>query len=68
VVTTPLPALAGVDAVTTAPDAPAMAAALDVALAQDSPERRAARSRAASAHSWDARLQEIATAIAALDR
>ena len=66
VVATPLPALAGVDAVTTAADAPGMAAALDAALAADSPEARAERSHAARAHSWDTRLAEIATAIAAL--
>jgi glycosyltransferase involved in cell wall biosynthesis len=67
VVATPLPALAGVDAVVTAPDAQAMAAALDAALARNGPEDRAARSRAAAAHSWDARLAEIATAIATVE-
>jgi glycosyltransferase involved in cell wall biosynthesis len=67
VVATPLPALAGVDAVATAADAPAMAAALDAALAHNAPADRAARSAAAAAHSWDARLAEIAAAIAAVE-
>ncbi len=66
VLATPLPALVGVDDVLTAATATGVAELLDLALAGDSPERRAARSRAAAAHSWDMRLQEIATAIAAL--
>ncbi len=68
VVATPLPALAEVAEVTTAPDAAGIAALLDAALADGSPERRAARSQAAAAHSWDARLAEIAEAIAAAER
>jgi glycosyltransferase involved in cell wall biosynthesis len=66
VVATPLPALAKVADVLTAADAQSIAELLDEALAEDSPERRAARSRAAASHSWDRRLEEIATAIAAL--
>jgi glycosyltransferase involved in cell wall biosynthesis len=66
VIATPLPALADVADVLTAADAQGIAALLDEALAEDSPERRAARSRAAESHSWDQRLQEIATAIDAL--
>jgi glycosyltransferase involved in cell wall biosynthesis len=66
VVATPLPALADVADVATAPDADGIARLLDTALAADSPELRAARSRAAAAHSWDRRLQEIAAAIEAL--
>jgi glycosyltransferase involved in cell wall biosynthesis len=66
VVATPLPALADVPEVATAPDAGGIAQLLERALAEDTPERRAARSRAAAAHSWERRLQEIATAIDAL--
>ncbi len=66
VIATPLPALAGVEGVRCAADAQGIAALLDEALAQDDPERRAARSRAAAAHSWDRRLEEIAAAIDAL--
>jgi glycosyltransferase involved in cell wall biosynthesis len=66
VVATPLSALAGLVDVVTAPDAWGIAELLDEALAADSPERRAERSRAAASHSWDLRLEEIATAIDAL--
>jgi glycosyltransferase involved in cell wall biosynthesis len=66
VVATPLPALAGVADVASAGDAAGIAALLDEALAQDSDERRAARSRRAATHSWEARLAEIAAAVAAL--
>ncbi len=66
VIATPLPALAGVEGVQCAADPQGIARLLDEALAQDGPERRAARSRAASAHSWDRRLEEIAAAIDAL--
>jgi glycosyltransferase involved in cell wall biosynthesis len=65
-IATPLPALAEVTEVATAPDAEGIARLLDDALAQDSPERRAERSRTAAAHSWDRRLEEIAVAIEAL--
>ncbi|HEV3321037.1 MAG TPA: glycosyltransferase [Solirubrobacteraceae bacterium] len=66
VVATPLPALAGVAEVATAPDAEGIARLLEEAIAGDSPERRAERSRAAAAHSWERRLEEIAAAIEAL--
>lgn len=67
VVTTPLPALRGVEGVLTAADAPGIAALLEESLAQDTSERRAARSREAQAHSWERRLDEIGAAIAVLE-
>ncbi len=66
VVATPLPALADIAEVATAPDAEGIARLLEEAIAADSPERRAARSRAAAAHSWERRLEEIAAAVEAL--
>jgi glycosyltransferase involved in cell wall biosynthesis len=66
VVATPLPALAAVTEVATAPDAEGVARLLDEALAADDEAHRAERSRVAASHSWDRRLEEIATAIAAL--
>ena len=66
VVSTPLPALAGVAEVAKAPDAAGVARLIDEALASDSAEARALRSQAALSHSWDRRLQEIAQAIEAL--
>ncbi len=66
VVATPLPALADVTEVATAPDAEGLARLLEQAIATDGPERRAARSRGAAAHSWERRLQEIAAAVEAL--
>ena len=66
VVATPLPALADVAEVATAPDAEGIARLLEEAIASDTPERRAARSRAAAAHSWERRVEEIAAAIEAL--
>jgi glycosyltransferase involved in cell wall biosynthesis len=66
VVATQLPSIADVEDVATAPDAAGLAALLDDALAHDDPARRAERSQAAEAHSWDARLEEIAAAIEAL--
>jgi glycosyltransferase involved in cell wall biosynthesis len=66
VVATPLPALADVADVAIAPDAEGIAELLDEALVTDNPERRVERSRAAASHSWERRLEEIATAIAAL--
>jgi glycosyltransferase involved in cell wall biosynthesis len=66
VITTPLPSLARIDAVVSAPDAPGFARLLEEAITQDSPERRAARTREAKAHSWEQRVVEIATAIDAL--
>jgi len=66
VIATPLPALEGVGDVALAADAGGFRERLEVELAADSPQRRAQRSRAAEAHSWDARLREIAAAIEAL--
>ncbi len=66
VISTPLPALAAVAEVTSASDADGIARLLDEALAHDSPERRVERSKAAAAHSWDRRLEEIAAAVAAI--
>jgi glycosyltransferase involved in cell wall biosynthesis len=66
VIATPLPALAGIAEVATAPDAQGIAGLLDEALASDSLERRAERSRTAASNSWERRLEEIASAIAAL--
>ena len=66
VIATPLPAIAQVPEVQCAADAEGMLALLERALAEDSPERRVERSRAAAAHSWDRRLEEIAAAIALL--
>jgi glycosyltransferase involved in cell wall biosynthesis len=66
VVATPLPALAAISEIATAPDAQGIAELLDEALAHDNPQRRAERSRAAAEHSWEQRLEEIATAVAAL--
>jgi glycosyltransferase involved in cell wall biosynthesis len=63
VLATPLPALAEVAAIATAPDAEGLAALLERELAADSPARRAERSRAAASHSWEYRLQEIADAL-----
>jgi glycosyltransferase involved in cell wall biosynthesis len=67
VVATELPSIAGVADVARASDAAGLAALLDDALAHDDPARRAARSAAAEAHSWEARLAEISHAVAALD-
>ena len=66
VITTPLPALAEVADVSSAPDPTGIAELLDQALAEDSPDGRAERSKAAASSSWDSRLEEIAAAIAAL--
>jgi glycosyltransferase involved in cell wall biosynthesis len=66
VVATPLPSLSGIDEVATAPDAEGIARLLDQALAQSSPQRKAERSREARAHSWERRIEEIATAVDAL--
>lgn len=67
VVATPLPAIAGVAEVETAADAGEMARLLEAAMAGDEPARRAARSAAAAGHSWEARLEQIAAAISAIE-
>jgi glycosyltransferase involved in cell wall biosynthesis len=66
VIATPLPALAAIADVSSASSAAGIVDLIERALAQDSPQRRAERSRAAATNSWERRLQEIATAIAAL--
>ncbi len=66
VIATPLPALAEVADVASAPDAAGLAALLDEALATDSDERRTERSTAAASNSWEQRLEEIAAAIESL--
>ncbi len=68
VVATPLPSLTGIDAVTSAPDTDGIAGLLDEALAEDTPQLRAERSQAAAAHSWEKRIEQIATAIDALPK
>ncbi|HEV7937913.1 MAG TPA: glycosyltransferase [Solirubrobacteraceae bacterium] len=68
VVATPLPSLTGIDAVASAPDADGIARLLDEVLAEDTPQRRVERSRAAAAHSWEGRIEQIATAIDALPK
>jgi glycosyltransferase involved in cell wall biosynthesis len=65
VVATPLPSLAEVEEISTAPDAQGIASLLEEALAHDTPEQRAERSRAAQSHSWERRLEEIAQAVQA---
>jgi len=66
VVATPLPALADVEQVALAADAPSFRGAVERELALDGPERRVQRSAGAASHSWDARLREIAAALATL--
>jgi len=66
VVATPLPALAEVEQVVKAPDAASFQAAIERELAADGPDVRVQRSQEAASHSWDARMLEIAQAIAAL--
>jgi glycosyltransferase involved in cell wall biosynthesis len=63
VVTTPLPALAGVSGLEVAGDAESMAAALERELDADDRERRAERSRAAAGFSWRTRLEQIERAL-----
>lgn len=59
VLATPLPALDGVDAVETVSSAEELVTTAERNLAADSPEVRLARSKEASSHSWEARLEEI---------
>jgi glycosyltransferase involved in cell wall biosynthesis len=63
VVATPLPSLQGVDGVVMAADADSTVARLEELLAGDTQEARAERSKLASGHSWDARVDEIAAAL-----
>jgi glycosyltransferase involved in cell wall biosynthesis len=66
VIATPLPALADVPDIDTAPDAEGIARLLDEAIAGDTPQLRMQRSQQAESHSWERRLEEIAVAIEAL--
>jgi glycosyltransferase involved in cell wall biosynthesis len=59
VVSTPLPALAGVDEVAKATDAAGIVARLEQALAADDPAARAARSDRAQAFSWESRIEQL---------
>lgn len=63
VLSTPLPALEGVAGVETVADAAALAAVAEREFEADSPARRAERSAAAAAHSWEARIAEIEAAL-----
>jgi glycosyltransferase involved in cell wall biosynthesis len=63
VVSTPLPALEGVEGVAVARDAAEMAELLGRELAADSDERRVERSRRAAGHSWESRIAEIEGAL-----
>jgi glycosyltransferase involved in cell wall biosynthesis len=60
---TPLPALEGVGEIDLVAGAPELVEGVERELAIDTPERRAQRSRAAAAHSWEARIEEIEAAL-----
>ncbi|HET8672398.1 MAG TPA: glycosyltransferase, partial [Thermoleophilaceae bacterium] len=64
VVATPLPSLRGVEGIVMVDGAEAMAARLEELMGSDDEERRRARSKLASGHSWDARLEEMTEALA----
>lgn len=64
VLSTPLPALDGVDAIETVGSAEELVAAAERELAADAAEVRQVRSEAAASHSWEARLEEIESALA----
>jgi glycosyltransferase involved in cell wall biosynthesis len=68
VVSTPLPALAGVDDVVTAGDTSGVVAALERALAGDTEDARRQRSERARGQSWDARVEEIGSYLSRLGR
>lgn len=63
VVSTPLPALDGVEDVDIAADAEATVAAIERELAGDDAAARKARSQRALGHSWEARIAEIEAAL-----
>jgi glycosyltransferase involved in cell wall biosynthesis len=63
VVSTPLPSLSGVEGLEIAADAPGVAVRIERLLEADSAEERAARSKLAAGHSWEARLEEISEAL-----
>lgn len=65
VVSTPIPAVAAfAELVSVAEGADAFVEAVEKALAEDSAERREARIRAASQHTWDARVELISETLA----
>ncbi|HEX2016748.1 MAG TPA: glycosyltransferase [Solirubrobacteraceae bacterium] len=64
VVSTPLPALQGVEGITIASDAASTVRALETLMAEDSVEHRRQRSELAVGHSWDSRLTEIQSIVA----
>jgi glycosyltransferase involved in cell wall biosynthesis len=63
VLSTALPALEEVEGVEIVSGAAQLVAAAEAAIAADRPERRAARSRAAASHSWEARIEQIEHAL-----
>ncbi len=63
VISTPLDTLRDLPDVVIAADAQEFAARLQEEVSSDSPEARIARSRRADPHSWESRLQEIASAL-----
>jgi glycosyltransferase involved in cell wall biosynthesis len=63
VLATPLPALAGVEEVDTVADAGQLVEAAERHFAADTPELRRQRSRDASSHSWENRIEEIEAAL-----
>jgi glycosyltransferase involved in cell wall biosynthesis len=63
VVSTPLPAIAEVQDVLTASDAEGFAQALQQAIDSDTDQLRAERSRRAQSHSWESRLEQIASVL-----
>jgi glycosyltransferase involved in cell wall biosynthesis len=68
VVTTPLPALADVPDVARAATAEEFVSRLQEDLDRDTPAARTARSAAAQSHSWESRLEQIASALDAVPR
>ena len=66
VVSTPLPALADVPDVTQAATAEEFAERLQEALDRDTPAARSARSADAQSHSWESRLEQIASVLDAV--
>jgi glycosyltransferase involved in cell wall biosynthesis len=63
VVATPLPSLEGQEGIEFADGADSMVASIEVALEERGSEARVRRSQLAEGHSWDQRLDEIATAV-----
>ena len=63
VLSTPLQALDGVEAIETVSSAEALVGAAERELKGDSPDVRQARSNDAASHSWEVRLEEIEQAL-----